>query len=313
MKIYLSIFLFYFSSTLLSQTTTCDKIVCINGEEIEVIVSEITSEFISYKKCDNIDGPKYSIEKSKVFIIKYKNGSKEIINNLNEPVVSTFKKNKPIISNFKKKKEIHGKLYRGLELHYDEALNYKNDAQFSQNESSIDPRSSSVCGSFLFNFKANKVCEIDFSIGLGLSKLIYYKQINYDQGSYLITYLKNRETIIGGKSNNDYRGMAILNIGSRINYLNFFALQEGRNNPFIKPEISIMKKAGHSWLVSYSAILGVNFNKRFSCSIGYKYTPLKTTTAKYDQYSWNSQQSNQIIDNSVIGFHNLVGKVSYEF
>ena len=312
MKIYLSIFLFCFSSSLLSQTTTCDKIVCISGEEIEAIVSEITSEFISYKKCNNIDGPKYSIEKSKVFIIKYKNGSKEIINNLNEPVVSTFKKNKPIISNFKKKKEIHGKLYRGLELHFDEALNYKNDDQFSQNESSVDPRSSIGCASFLFNYKINKICEIDLSIGVGLSKLNYYKQIDYNQGS-LHTYLTNRETVIGGKSNSYYRRMAILNIGSRINYLNFFALQERRNNPFLKPEISIMKKEGMAWVISYSAILGVNFNKRMSFSIGYKYTPLKTTTEKYTYNGWGSVESKQIIDNSVIGFHSLVGKVSFEF
>jgi hypothetical protein len=278
--------------------------VCINGEEIEVIVSDITSEFISYKKCNNIDGPKYSIEKSKVFIIKYKNGSKEIINNLNEPIISTLKK----------KKEIHGKLYFGFEIHYDEALNSKNYNQFYQNQTYSVIRSSMVCSSFLINYKVSKVYEIDLSLGVGLARLIYQTQINDNQGTNT-TYLTNKNTsdAYNNYYNYNYRRMAVLNIGARINYLNLFGSQERRINPFIKPEISIMQKAGHSLIISYSAILGVNFNKRMSFSIGYKYTPLKTTTERYTYNGWGQLESKQIVDNSVIGFHNLVGKVSFEF
>jgi hypothetical protein len=55
-----------------SQIVSCDKIVCINGDEIDGIISEITPDFISYKKCDNVDGPKYSIEKQKFLLLNTK-------------------------------------------------------------------------------------------------------------------------------------------------------------------------------------------------------------------------------------------------
>ena len=84
MKIYLTLILIYFTTNLFSQTLSCDKIVCINGEEIEAIISDITPDIISYKKCGIDDGPKYSIEKTKVFVINYKKGTKQIITNLDE-------------------------------------------------------------------------------------------------------------------------------------------------------------------------------------------------------------------------------------
>ena len=57
----------------------CDLIILNNGNDISVKVVEITSTEIKYKKCDNINGPIYSIQKSEVFTIRYSNGSKEII------------------------------------------------------------------------------------------------------------------------------------------------------------------------------------------------------------------------------------------
>ena len=40
----------------------------------------MTSDVIKYKRCDNFDGPVYSIKKDDVFMVKYQNGTKEIFN-----------------------------------------------------------------------------------------------------------------------------------------------------------------------------------------------------------------------------------------
>jgi hypothetical protein len=55
-----------------------DLILLKNGEEIKAVVNEVTLDLIKYKKFENPDGPIYSIEKRSVFMITYKNGSKDI-------------------------------------------------------------------------------------------------------------------------------------------------------------------------------------------------------------------------------------------
>lgn len=57
----------------------CDLIVFENGEEIRAKVKEVTDTSIKYLRCDNLDGPLYTINKSEVFIIKYSNGTRELI------------------------------------------------------------------------------------------------------------------------------------------------------------------------------------------------------------------------------------------
>lgn len=56
----------------------CDEIILKNGDEILAKVIEIDNSVVKYKKCDNLDGPLYNIEKSKVLIIKYTNGTKDV-------------------------------------------------------------------------------------------------------------------------------------------------------------------------------------------------------------------------------------------
>lgn len=59
---------------------TCGDILTLkNGDEYVVKVLEITEKEIKYKRCDNINGPVYSIAKSKVYMIKYVNGTNEHI------------------------------------------------------------------------------------------------------------------------------------------------------------------------------------------------------------------------------------------
>lgn len=57
----------------------CDIIVLKTGEEISSKVTEIGQDEIKYKKCDNLSGPTYTINKSLVFMIKYSNGTKDVI------------------------------------------------------------------------------------------------------------------------------------------------------------------------------------------------------------------------------------------
>lgn len=63
-------------------TEVCDLIVLKNGDEIKGKVTDIGLQEIKYKKCDNLDGPSISILKSDVFMIKYPNGTKDIINKI---------------------------------------------------------------------------------------------------------------------------------------------------------------------------------------------------------------------------------------
>ena len=66
--------------TLSNQLFSQDLIIKKNGDEIESVVVEITESNIKYRKYTNSDGPIYSILKSEVFMIKYKNGEKDIFN-----------------------------------------------------------------------------------------------------------------------------------------------------------------------------------------------------------------------------------------
>ena len=53
----------------------CDNIILKDGEEISAKILEVTPDLIKYKKCDNLDGPSFSIYKSEVLMIKYSNGT----------------------------------------------------------------------------------------------------------------------------------------------------------------------------------------------------------------------------------------------
>lgn len=71
--IYLSLLLFM-SAAARSQ----DIIILKSGEEITSRVEEVLADAIKYRKFDNLTGPVYSIEKTKVFMIRYENGSKDV-------------------------------------------------------------------------------------------------------------------------------------------------------------------------------------------------------------------------------------------
>ncbi len=67
----------------LLSTSNCfcqDLITKKNGEDIKAKVTEITTGEVKYKRFDNLDGPIYSIGKSDVLLIKYKNGTNLVMN-----------------------------------------------------------------------------------------------------------------------------------------------------------------------------------------------------------------------------------------
>lgn len=79
----------------------CDVITFKTGVEVEVKVLEINQSEIKYKKCNNQNGPTFSINKSDVFTIKYSNGTKDVIttiksNNSTIPDISSGDKSLPL-------------------------------------------------------------------------------------------------------------------------------------------------------------------------------------------------------------------------
>lgn len=66
-----------------------DVIIFKNGDEVNSKVLEVSTDQIKYKKWGNIDGPSYSLSKNEVFMIKYKNGTKDVFNSKN--IVNTPK------------------------------------------------------------------------------------------------------------------------------------------------------------------------------------------------------------------------------
>ena len=59
-----------------------DIILFKNGIEAEVKVKEVNPEHIKYVRFDNPAGPIYTVYRSEVFMIKYENGSKDVITDL---------------------------------------------------------------------------------------------------------------------------------------------------------------------------------------------------------------------------------------
>ena len=77
-------------------SSECDNIILKNGEEISAKIVEITPDIIKYKKCNNLDGPLISIYKSDILMLRYADGTKDIINVAEERKSrSEYKKDNP--------------------------------------------------------------------------------------------------------------------------------------------------------------------------------------------------------------------------
>ena len=66
-----------------------DILIMKNGDELLAKVLEVTPTEIKYKRFDNLEGPVYTTIKSSLFMIKYENGTKEVIETSVETVQNT--------------------------------------------------------------------------------------------------------------------------------------------------------------------------------------------------------------------------------
>lgn len=82
----MKIFLFTLFIIMSIQSFAQDKLLKIDGTETPVKVLEIDTKLVKYKRFNNLNGPTYTISKSKVFMIQYENGTKE---NFNSPKTSS--------------------------------------------------------------------------------------------------------------------------------------------------------------------------------------------------------------------------------
>jgi hypothetical protein len=82
------IFLFILSTALYSRVLSQDNIILKNGDEIPATITEITINEVKYKKWKFKDGPGYTILKNEVFMIVYRNGTKDVFKeNENVPII----------------------------------------------------------------------------------------------------------------------------------------------------------------------------------------------------------------------------------
>lgn len=56
-----------------------DTLILKDGKEISSKILEVNVNDIKYKRSDNIDGPTYTVKKSEIFILKYANGTKDVV------------------------------------------------------------------------------------------------------------------------------------------------------------------------------------------------------------------------------------------
>ena len=68
-----------------------DIIVMRNGDEVEAKVTKVGRTEVEYHKWSNQDGPVYTVAKSDVFMVKYKNGEKDVFNKVPEQSNSAVK------------------------------------------------------------------------------------------------------------------------------------------------------------------------------------------------------------------------------
>ena len=59
------------------------------GEELQVKVLEVNENNIKYKKFENLEGPTYTMDKALIFMVTYKNGSKEVFKTDSKPQKAT--------------------------------------------------------------------------------------------------------------------------------------------------------------------------------------------------------------------------------
>jgi len=84
MKKLIVIFTFFFIS--IANTFAQDIITLKNGTDIQALVQEVCEGDVKYKRFDNPNGPNYTMKKSEIFMIRYKNGTKDLFSEQAKPL-----------------------------------------------------------------------------------------------------------------------------------------------------------------------------------------------------------------------------------
>ena len=87
------IFLFILSTALYGRVLSQDNIILKNGDEIPATITEITINEVKYKKWKFKDGPGYTILKNEVFMIVYRNGTKDVFKENDNITIIPINKN----------------------------------------------------------------------------------------------------------------------------------------------------------------------------------------------------------------------------
>ena len=87
------IFLFILSTALYGRVLSQDNIILKNGDEIPATITEITINEVKYKKWKFKDGPGYTILKNEVFMIVYRNGTKDVFKENDNIIIIPINKN----------------------------------------------------------------------------------------------------------------------------------------------------------------------------------------------------------------------------
>ena len=299
MRKLITIFIFlFFRLFSFSQDLACDKIILKTGEELEVIVLEITIAEIKYKKCSMLDGPIFIIERKSVFLIKYKNGTKDVINDLDQ---TENKNNYTIVSKERPIKEKRVKktpFYFGFDLIAD-----------PRHLSSNFNHSNSYTIAFLSRYKYSKLFEFDYNIGFGNQSYNISNFYSSASTKYLFKYKNGaKDVFYAGYQNFCFN----TGFGMRYNFLNILKNDKPKNfniNPFIKPEVNFILQNDlsrkNNLIVALNLFFGINIKNSTTFSFGYKY---------FGKKAYEIQNSNLPTGNTkIINFHNLVFRMSFEF
>lgn len=158
-----------------------DIVIKKNGDEIKAKVLEVALTIVKYKKFDNLNGPTFEILKSEIFMIKYENGTKDVIN----PIEQKKEVNKERIENTDNTKKDNSSLaFTGK--HRSTTIAYGVSALFGGITSFDGSESSMVIGPLLVSF--DKALSDKFSIAFRPPAMYYsYKYTYYDGSGRLRT------------------------------------------------------------------------------------------------------------------------------
>ena len=154
-----------------------DIIIKRNGDEIKAKVLEVALTIVKYKNFDNLNGPTYEILKSEIFMIKYENGTKDIVNPIEQ------KKDNKVTENKKETNEVSDKSTLAFtDKHRSTTIAYGISALFGGITSFDGSESSMVIGPLMFSF--DWALSDKFSIAFRPAGMYYTtKSTNYGYGS----------------------------------------------------------------------------------------------------------------------------------